>query len=176
MSHLICVFVHLSSFSLMWASHEWDRADPVNVDSIQKVHIRRLQQRVSVFARVYLLFPLTHTSGLCVRITGNTSCFCESHQTAANLRWQRGTEAKSPWNIKQKLPWRRLLFIYIHLKPKAYQMWQLCCSFLSVCFSCTHQSLITSAWEWDSSDCGLTEGKAWPNWFQVAANILSASH
>ncbi len=145
MSHLICVFVCLSCVhpcGLRVRTH----CDPPHADSILCVRVCALAMNAGygrVYAEVYPLLPLTHSSGFFLRgavITGNTSCFCVSHQTAANLRWQRGTEEISPWNIKQKLPWRRLLFIYIHLQPKAYQMWHVCCSFLNVYFSPTHRA------------------------------------
>ncbi len=148
MSHLICVCVCvcLSCVSPMRDPHEDTACDPVNADSILYVHVcarATWKQCMWVCTWKYIHYYPSHTSGFCVRvatITGSTSCFCVSRQTAANLRWQRGTEEISPWNIKQKLPWRRLLFIYIHLQPKAYQMWHVCCSFLNVCFSPTHRA------------------------------------
>ena len=123
MSHLICVYVCVSAASRPRVLRVRTQRDPVNVDSILYVHVCTSApvnaEGTSVFVKAYPSLHLTHLGPPRVgraAITGETPHVSACRiQTAANLGWQRSAEEISPWNIKQKLPWRWLLFIYAHI-------------------------------------------------------------
>lgn len=100
----------------------------------------------------------SHTLGFFALITENTSCFCVMHQTAANLRWHRDTEEISPWNIKQKVPWRRLLFICIHLQTKGLS--NVAC--LLQLFECLFQPYARGL---NRKRMGVGLRRLWANWW-----------
>lgn len=113
------------------------RRDPADAESILHVHVNAEMDAVSNVHHY-----LSHAPGFCVRLASMVgTCFCD----ASGGKSER-TETR---NIRQKVPWRRLLFMYMHLRLKADQMRHVCCSFLNACF--------------DPTDAGGELGLAWSN-------------
>lgn len=156
------------------------RVDPLNMNPISYVYVWACLTRtndVSARVRAYPLWPLTHlrlrcqTSPdhrerfmfLCVTSDGSKSQMTEKHWRNKSLKHLAEAPLEEPAIHIQASPTEGLsnvacllLFSEWLLQPHAL-------------------GLITSALEWDFCESGLTEGKAWPNWFQVPANVLSAS-
>lgn len=157
-SHL-CVWLCLSCVSLAWALRDsavWPSECGLNI-VCPRLHSCHMNAGcVCTWWRIH--YCPSHTSGFCALITEIPSCFCVMHQTAANLKWHRDTEEISPWNIKQKVPWRRLLFIYIHLQTKGLS--NVAC--LLQLFECLFQPYARGL---NRKRMGVGLRRLWANWW-----------